>query len=179
MNSTVNILHIDTFRAADAAGAIAGIWRDASDVDDITAESFAIGTFPKHVNWPGFRLHMAVIEGLPVGFVYGYHSLPGQWWHDQVHYALTGVGRQRWLKASYELAEIAVLPQFQGRGIGNQLIKAFLEDIESPVLLALEAEHENAHAMYISHGFEDLLTDFYYPGWDDRIIVMGRPAPEG
>lgn len=174
MQDAVRIHEIETFRAIGAAGAIAGIWRDATDVDMETAQSFANGTYPKHVGWPGFRLFMAAIDGNPVGFVYGYRTRPGQWWHDQVRDSLIDAGHEKWLENSLELAEIAVLPPFQGRGIGTRLIDAFLERVAQPVLLALEAEDDRTHTLYAAHGFKDLLTDFRYSGIDERIIVMGR-----
>lgn len=177
MEDNVVIHEIEPFRANDAAGAIAGIWRDAMDATDDDAQAFASGTFPKHVRWPGFRMFVASIESHPVAFVYGYRSVPGQWWHDQVRDRMVEAGHTSWLANSLELAEIATLPQFQGRGIGTRLIDAFLEDVAQPVLLALDAEDDRAHTLYAAHGFRDLLTDFYYTGWDDRIIVMGRPAP--
>lgn len=176
MTDAVTIHQIETFRASDAAGVIAGIWRDATDVSDADAQSFASGTYPKHVGWSGFRLFMAAIDGHPVGFIYGYRTMPGQWWHDQVRDAMIDAGHEPWLNHAQELAEIAVLPQFQGRGIGTRLIDAFLDGVAQPVLLALEASDEKTHTLYAAHGFQDLLTDFRYPGWEDRIIVMGRPA---
>lgn len=174
MEDSVVIHRIETFRAADAAGAIAGIWRDATGVSDEHAQAFASGTYPKHVGWREFRLFMAAIDANPLGFIYGYRTLPGQWWHDQVRPALIEAGHESWLEDSLELAEIAVLPPFQGRGIGTRLIDAFLDGVDKPVLLALEAEDERTHALYAAHGFQDLLTDFRYDGFDDRIIVMGR-----
>lgn len=177
MNDGVTIHHIEDFRALDAAGAVAGIWRDATDSSAEDAAAFAQGTYPKHVRWPEFRLFMAAIEGLPVGFIYGYRSEPGQWWHDQVAPGLRETGEGRWLDNALELAEVAVLPQFQGRGIGTRMIDAFLHGVERNVLLAVEAHDERTHILYAAHGFREVLTGFTYPGFDDdRMIVMGRPA---
>lgn len=176
MDDSVTIHHIETFRAGNAAGAIAGIWRDATGVRDEDAQSFASGTYPKHVGWPGFRLYIAAIDANPLGFIYGYHSLPGQWWHDQVRESLVQAGHESWLTDAVELAEVAVLPQFQGRGIGTRLVDAFLADVARPVLLAVEAADDKTHTLYAAHGFRDLITDFRYAGFDDRIVIMGRPA---
>lgn len=176
MDDAVTIHRIEPFRALDAAGVVSGIWRDATGSTDENAQSFVTGTYPKHVRWPGFRLYLAAIDGSPIGFVYGYESRPGQWWHDCVAPALQQAGKGEWLSGSIELAEIAVLPQFQGRGVGTRLIDTFLDDADCPVLLAVEGKDERAHVLYAAHGFHDLLTDFTYPGFDDdRIIVMGRP----
>src|SRR5690554_1110822 len=176
MEDAVIIHEIETFRATSAAGAIAGIWRDATGVTMEQAQAFANGTYPKHVGWPGFRLFMAAIDGNPVGFIYGYRTLPGQWWHDEVRDALVDAGHEQWLANAIELAEIAVLPPFQGRGIGTRLIDAFLNDVAQPVLLALEAADNRTHTLYAAHGFQDLLLEFRYSGFDDRIIVMGRSS---
>lgn len=176
LENSVTIHHIETFRATDAAGAIAGIWRDATGVSNEQAVAFANGTFPKHIGWPGFSLFIAAIDSSPLGFVYGYNSLPGQWWHDQVRASLIESGQEAWLQNPLELAEIAVLPQFHGRGIGTRLMDAFLADVAQPVLLALEAEDERTHTFYAAHGFRDLLPDFRYSGFEDRIIIMGRPT---
>lgn len=175
MSVSVSIVHIEPFRALAVAGAVAGIWSAASNVTDDDAIAFVQGTFPKHVLWPGFRLFLAAIDDQPVGFVYGYRSLPGQWWHDEVSDGFAAAGLEHWLNDALELAEIAVLPQFQGKGIGSHLIDAFLHDVQRPVLLALEATEPRTHQLYLAHGFEDLLTDFRYSGYpDDSIIVMGR-----
>lgn len=176
MDDAVTIHKIEAFRAIDAAGAVAGIWRDATGVSQEQAQAFANGTYPKHCGWPGFQLYIAAIDANPLGFIYGYRTLPGQWWHDEVKDTLIQAGEGHWLEDAIELAEVAVLPQFQGRGIGTRLIDAFLNDVAQPVLLALEADDERTHTLYAAHGFHDLLTDFRYAGFDDRIIVMGRPA---
>ena len=178
MNDAVSIHEIESFRALDAAGAIAGIWKDATGVSMDDAQAFASGTYPQHVRWPGFRLFMAAIDATPVGFIYGYRSLPGQWWHDQVRSELIAAGHEALLDNALELAEVAVLTAVQGRGIGTRLIDAFLRDVQQPVLLALEATEERTHVLYAAHGFSDLLTDFHYDGFDDRIIVMAR-IPQG
>lgn len=179
MDDSVTIHFIEDFRALEAAGTVAGIWSQASGVRDDDAAAFVSGTFPKHVRWPGFRLYVASIDGHPVGFVYGYHSQPGQWWYDEVAPALTAADREEWLNGACELAEIAVLPRFQNRGIGSRLIEAFLGTSDKPVLLAVEATEPRIRHLYAAHGFQDLLTDFHYSGWpDDHIVIMGRSVKE-
>lgn len=177
MTDSIAIHEIEPFRALSAAGAVASIWQQATAAEDIAAAEMANGTFPKHVSWPGFRMYVAAIDGNAVGFIYGYRSLPDQWWHDQVRNSLISTGHEAMLANALELAEVAVLPAFQGRGIGTRLIDAFLKDVAQPVLLAVEAVDERTHILYAAHGFCDLLTDFRYPGYDDRIIVMGREVP--
>ena len=178
MEQSVRIDQVDPFHALQIASEVAGIWGAASEVSDEETLAFVRGTYPKHVRWPGFRIFLATIEGYSLGFVYGYTSLPGQWWHDEIAPAMNAAGYAEWLSDSLELAEIAVLPRFQGRGIGGRLIDAFLQDVHQRILLAVEATDTRAHGLYTSRGFHDLLTDFHYAGFpQDRIIVMGRPYP--
>ncbi|MCA9834508.1 MAG: GNAT family N-acetyltransferase [Thermomicrobiales bacterium] len=177
MSVPVSIVQIEPFRALAVAGAVAGIWSAATQVTNEDAIAFVQGTFPKHVLWPGFRLFLAAIDDNPVGFIYGYRSQAGQWWHDEVAPDLVAAGLEEWLKDALELAEIAVLPQFQGKGIGSHLINVFLNDVQEPILLSVEATEPRTHALYLAHGFTDLLTDFRYTDYpDDSIIVMGRRA---
>lgn len=179
MQPAITIHHIEPFRALDVAGIVAGIWCQANDLTEEDARLFLAGTFPKHVWWPQFSLYLAMIEGNPVGFIYGYRSEPGQWWHDQVASVLRSSDLGWWLENSVELAEVAVLPQFQHRGIGSMLIEAYLANHGNPVLLAMEAADESTHRLYRAHGFIDLITNYRYPDWpDDPMIIMGREIPE-
>ncbi|HWV23482.1 MAG TPA: GNAT family N-acetyltransferase [Thermomicrobiales bacterium] len=174
------IHRIEPFRARDVAGAVARIYRDAYDypVDDTMA--FLNGAFARHATWPGFLLLIATVAGVPAGFVYGYESRAGQWWHDTIAPAMRAAEAETWLDDAFELAEIAVDPAVQGRGIGTSLITAFLETAPAkPVLLSTDAGASShaASALYRRFGFVDILPDFRYPGFDDRAIIMGRLVP--
>jgi ribosomal protein S18 acetylase RimI-like enzyme len=93
-----------------------------------------------------------------VGFTYGFHGAPGQWWHDIVAGALAqgaaararrafepggpGVlgavgapggagahdGDPGWLDDSFEVAELHVVPARQGVGIGRELLLRLTAD---------------------------------------------------
>jgi GNAT superfamily N-acetyltransferase len=103
----------------------------------------------RHAGNPGFRCLVGYADGLVAGFGYGFHGMPGQWWHDMVAGALAmrsanyeaAVGapgdrapgdRARagltadigpsWLDDSFEVAELHVLPRFQGGGVGRRLL---------------------------------------------------------
>ena len=59
------------------------------------------------------------------GFIYGFHGRPGQWWHDTVARALASLDppmATTWLADSFEVAELHVLPAYQGRRIGRRLL---------------------------------------------------------
>ena len=97
----------------------------------------------RHAASPGFRGLTAHDDGQLVGFCYGFHGENGQWWHDMVAAALAMRSRgalsdsaisggaisggadsaqRAWLDDSFEIAELHVLPSWQGRGIGRSLL---------------------------------------------------------
>ena len=88
---------------------------------------------------------------------------------------MTAAGHAEWQKNAFELAELAVDPAVQGRGIGSALITAFLADgATEKVLLSTDMDEEGrARDLYRRFGFIDLVRDFRYPGFDDRAIIMG------
>ena len=172
------IHRVEPFQARDIAGAVGGIYQDAHDCPGEEARAFVNGTFARHCFWSGFLLLVATIEHTPVGFVYGYDSQPGQWWHDTISTAMIAAGKSAWQEGAFELAEIAVAPAVQGRGIGSRLIEAFLNHVpERNILLSTDMEKgHRAQDLYHRFGFVDLVPDFLYPGFDDRAVIMGRPG---
>ena len=180
---TIAIHHIEPFRVKDVAGAVARIYRNAYGIEEHDQlQHFINGAFAKHATWPGFLLLIATVESLPAGFIYGYYSLPGQWWHDTIHPAMANAGHAAWQSGAFELAEVAVDPAVQGRGIGAALIEAFLASLPGrTILLSAAADPaDRAKDLYRRFGFVDLLPDFRYPGADDEpAIIMGRRGRTG
>ncbi|RFS85387.1 GNAT family N-acetyltransferase [Actinomadura spongiicola] len=145
----------------------------------------------RHASYPGFRALVAERRGaLPVragpvqGFAYGFHGARGQWWHDVVFQALSAVGdvdhAEAWLADAFEVAELHVHPESQGRGLGRALLNALCEGRpERTVVLSTLDRHPEtpARTLYRSVGMVDLLTDFEFPGGGPRYAVMGGTLP--
>ncbi|GAA2578584.1 GNAT family N-acetyltransferase [Actinomadura fulvescens] len=144
----------------------------------------------RHAAYPGFRAFVAERRGSflsPVevaGFAYGFHGAAGQWWHDVVHNALTGVGgpdhAAEWLDDPFEVAELHVHPEHQGRGLGRALLTSLCEGRRerTVVLSTLDRIPDSpARRLYRSVGMVDLLTDFEFPGGGPRYAVMGAAFP--
>jgi len=137
-----------------------------------------------HTANPGFRA-LAVIDGgsgEPVGFGYGFHGAAGQWWHDTVDRALTASSGEQaaaaWLDDSFEVAELHVTPEYQGRGIGTDVLHRLVsERSERTALLSTPDTESRARRLYRSSGFTDLLTGFLFPGGDPPYAVMGAALP--
>ena len=81
-----------------------------------------------HAVHPGFRALTAAENGCGemVGFGYGFRGAAGQWWHETVASALISshgaAVAAAWLNDSFEVAELHVMPEYQGRGIGTELL---------------------------------------------------------
>jgi ribosomal protein S18 acetylase RimI-like enzyme len=134
----------------------------------------------RHLLHPGLRAAIAQPddEDRLVGFAYGYRGEPGQWWHDAVADELTRQQRKDWLSNAFEVAELHVLPDWQQRGIGKQLLHLVCRDVSAAtVVLSAIDEETPARTLYRSLGFQDLLLGFTFAGSSERYAVMGRPLP--
>jgi ribosomal protein S18 acetylase RimI-like enzyme len=146
----------------------------------------------RHAASPGFRALTALgtapaptgsqLGGLVIaGFTYGFHGQPGQWWHDTVAGALATrypPSATTWLTDSFEVAELHVLPAFQGAGIGRRLLLRLTAGRpERTAVLSTQDAESRARRLYRSVGFTDLLTGFRFSGGDPPYAVMGAALP--
>lgn len=136
--------------------------------------------FSRQRSRAGFRCIVARegLQGALVGFVYGFTSLPGQWWHDQVTQRLSAEQRERWLSDAFELTELAVLPTHQGQGIGGQLHDRVLLGLpqRTAVLSTMQVETP-AMALYRKRGWRVLLTNFLFSGAVRMYAILGKDLP--
>jgi GNAT superfamily N-acetyltransferase len=164
----------------------------------------------RHAANPGFRALAAVLtrgdDPAPrpqangslalAGFTYGFHGVPGQWWHDTVAGALTLYSRSaaargaggggprvpnggpRWLDDSFEVAELHVMPSHQGGGIGRELLLRLTSGRpERTAVLSTADAESRARRLYRGVGFTDLLTGFRFSGGEPAYAVMGARLP--
>jgi ribosomal protein S18 acetylase RimI-like enzyme len=135
-----------------------------------------------HVHRPGFRAVATLSDDDElVGFGYGYRSAAGQWWHDQVASALRRSERATWLTDCFELVELHVRPEAQGKGLGADQLSALLANLaQRTVLLSTpEADEVTSRAwrLYRRFGFSDVLRRFQFPGDDRPFAILGRRLP--
>lgn len=127
-----------------------------------------------HGKREGFCSFVAVDEdGRVIGMIYGYHGAPGQWWHDTVLKNLDDHARYRWLRDSFELVEVAVLPGWQGKGVGAALIARLLEGRTETTCVLSTRTDSIAHQLYRRLGFE-VLTEMAFAPAGARFYVMGK-----
>jgi ribosomal protein S18 acetylase RimI-like enzyme len=136
-----------------------------------------------HTTYPGFVAAGAFTTdddapdptaGELIGFGYGYVGASGQWWHDTVSHALGRDGSRRWLRHGFELAELHVLPDHHGAGLGRRLLTDVLSRAAAKhAVLSTPDTESPARLLYRSVGFEDLLCGFYFPGSSECYAIMG------
>lgn len=121
-----------------------------------------------------------------VGIAYGYRGAPDQWWNQQLRVGLRHANcpadQAAALLADYfELTELHVHPDSQGRGVGARLLAALLADRTEPrVLLSTPevADEENrAWSLYRRFGFSDVLRNFTFAGDPRPFAFLGRELP--
>jgi ribosomal protein S18 acetylase RimI-like enzyme len=117
-----------------------------------------------------------------VGFAYGFHGAGGQWWHDLVSraaaVALGARAAAGWFGDSLEIAEVHVLPGYQGRGTGlAMMLRLTAGRPERAAVLSTMDANTRARRLYHGLGFTDLLTGFAFPGTDLLYAIMGAPLP--
>ncbi len=173
--------------------ALVGVYAAAMNPPDRTL-SGREAIMERHAASPGFRGLTALADGRLAGFTYGFHGETGQWWHDMVAAALatrsgttapaaegTGpgvTGPGGWLDNSFEVAELHVLPPWQGNGIGRSLLLSVTDGRpERTAVLSTADAPTRARRLYRSVGFTDLLTDFRFSGSEPPYAVMGATLP--
>lgn len=126
----------------------------------------------------GFHGFVAVaIYGRVLGMIYGYHGTRGQWWHDTVRTAIPADIARQWLENSYELVEVAVDPECQGRGIGTALIEELMRGRRETTCVLSTRTDSRAHELYARMGFE-LIREMPFTTGGATFYVMGKRLEE-
>jgi ribosomal protein S18 acetylase RimI-like enzyme len=139
----------------------------------------------EHTGRPGWRAVGALDErDALVGLAYGYLGARGQWWHEEVRRGLVGgePARLHWLADYFELTELHVLPEAQGAGLGESLLRTLVEGSPSRVVLLSTPELDpdqpaRAWRLYRRLGFVDVLRGHRFVGDPRPFAVLGRPLP--
>jgi ribosomal protein S18 acetylase RimI-like enzyme len=122
------------------------------------------------------------VAGDLVGFAYGFHGGSGQWWHDLVSRTTASILGSRaaddWFGDSLEIAEVHVLPSYQGHGTGlAMMLRLTAGRPERAAVLSTMDANTRARRLYRGLGFSDLLTSFIFPGTELPYAIMGAPLP--
>ncbi|MDY3127832.1 MAG: N-acetyltransferase [Corynebacterium sp.] len=133
---------------------------------------------------PGFVAFIAEDSGKVAGVAYGFLGNRESWWDRQLRLALRkrqfATNHIEPLLASYfEVAEVHVLPDFQGQGIGRFLLEKLLSNTPAQWALLSTPEVKNeanlAFGLYRSLGFRDLVRHYYYPSDERPFAILAKP----
>ncbi|WMX44789.1 GNAT family N-acetyltransferase [Streptomyces roseicoloratus] len=133
----------------------------------------------RHLLSPGARAYGATTpDGRLAGFVYGMPNDRSHWWSTVVEPYLRAEGNAEWLDGSFVITELHVHPDFQGRGVGRELITTITDGSELPrsILSAIDTESP-ARGLYRSLGYTDLARRVHFPSAPRPYAVMGAPLP--
>ncbi|MBG6121975.1 GNAT family N-acetyltransferase [Corynebacterium aquatimens] len=140
-------------------------------------------------------------EEFVVGVAYGFLGNPDLWWDQQLR---RGLLESKWypsvsapdgprgpvrgdfpefVRSYFEVAEIHVLPEAQGKGIGRTLLTTLLDGVPARHALLstpeVAGEQNSAFGLYRSLGFQDVLRNFMYAGDHRPFAILGRSLPLG
>lgn len=136
-----------------------------------------------HMARPGWRCVGAFDhQGMMIGICYGYQGRSGYWWDEQVRRGLAAVAgpaaTETWLRSYFELTELHVRPNAQGKGIGEDLLRATLSNVpDQRVLLSTPEGPTRAWRLYYRLGFTDVLRNYRFAGDSRPFGVLGRSLP--
>lgn len=135
----------------------------------------------EHMLRAGWRCIAAFNADSMVGIAYGYLGATGQWWHDEVQRGLKMIDPDMALHCLtdyFELTELHVHPDAQGRGTGQALLTELLSGITAPrVLLSTPEGPTRAWCLYRRLGFTDLLRNYRFSGDSRPFAVLCRSLP--
>ena len=133
----------------------------------------------RHTSNPDFRLCVKWLRNSPVGFAYGYTSVPGGWWRQMVAAGLPEEVADQWFEDCFEFAELAVVPGSQSRGIGSALHDALLEDLpHRSSVLSTQRANEKALRFYTRRDWDVIEENFFFPNRVYPYAILGLDLSE-
>jgi ribosomal protein S18 acetylase RimI-like enzyme len=117
-----------------------------------------------------------------LGICYGYRGSAGQWWHEQVRRGVVESSgpamADEWMTDYFELTELHVRPDSQGKGTGEHLLRMLLEGVPNGrVLLSTPEGRTRAWRLYRRVGFVDVLRHYRFAGDPRPFAVLGQTLP--
>lgn len=111
------------------------------------------------------------------GLAYGYRGAPGQWWYSEVRRGVPSAALPQ-LADFFELTELHVHPAWQGRRLGETLLRGLAQGRpERSILLSTPEGDNRAWRLYRRLGFGDVLRHYRFTGDPRPFGVLGRELP--
>ncbi|ERS39854.1 MULTISPECIES: GNAT family N-acetyltransferase [Corynebacterium] len=144
-----------------------------------------INSWRRDIFHPGFSAIIAVVGDTIIGVAYGFLGHRGYWWDNHLRAFLEQAGttaeHHEKLASYVELAELHVLPQMQGHGVGKHLLTQLAWNLPADYLLLstpeVAGEANRAFGLYRSLGFRDVARHVHYPGDRRDYAILAAPLP--
>ena len=161
----------------------------AEQATDVFAAALELGPFDsrvlafpemlrRHSGRPGFRAFGAFAAARLVGFSEGHPGEAGQWWYDFVAAHVAPDLRERWLADCFEVVELHVHPDHQGRGVGGRLHDLLLEGLpQRTAVLSTRRAETAAMRLYRDRGWEVIADSLRFPGNRSAFRILGLDLP--
>jgi ribosomal protein S18 acetylase RimI-like enzyme len=176
----VTIQEVSKTNLADLGEPLAGIYQAAFAAPPYAKSAAEVSDFrhwfPEHTARRGFRLRLAVDEqsNQPVGFAYGFDQTHDHFFRQVVSDGLSQAAAKEWLSNYFRLVEIAVLPEWQQRGIGRRLHDSLLFGLPYPIALLATLAHDTpAFRMYLARGWQVIESQISLPRNPRVYRIMG------
>lgn len=161
-------------RAAD----IAALHQAAFGESDEQAATYRDRELPAMVGYTGLAVVLASIADKPVGFALGHDTRARKDWLQNVMAAVQDTPVHSWLPDAWYLADIATLPEMQGRGIGRRMHDALMDltPDRRRMLITYHGDHP-AKRFYRRLGWIEVIPDLEYrPGapLSSLMVYVGR-----
>lgn len=159
------------------AGELAAIHQAAFGESDEQAARYRDEAIPEMSGYAGTRGVTAHCDGRLAGFVLGYDAKADPDWFSHVSQAVSGTAVASWLSQAWYLADIAVRPEYQSRGIGTALHARILAEVSGQplVLITFHGDHP-ARRFYQRLGWQELVPDLLYRAGAPLTSLMARRA---
>lgn len=138
--------------------------------------TFSSETLLRHSGREAFRFLAALDGEALVGFIYGYHGRPGEWWEDWLRRRIPPAAYGEWFVDQFDLTEFCVSAEWQGRGIGSRLYEALLAELRTlpyrRMVLTTRRRDNPARGFYARRGWQVV-----WDAVDERFALLGLPLP--
>jgi ribosomal protein S18 acetylase RimI-like enzyme len=169
----IDVLDVD--QTLEAAPELAAVYLSAFgapgyDEEPARAEAFGKEQLPLHSQRDGFKFVVARSDDRIVGFAYGFTGQRGQWWSDRIAEAAPAGIVAEWVGGHFEIVDLAVMVEAQGRGVGAALHDVLMADLpHERALLTTWVDDRPAPRLYRRKGWQVLVPDL---GWGSALYGL-------